>query len=74
LCRTIRLDPDRTGGGMIPVTSVWRLNHRSPRIILHLITAHARPDDLGGELALAVAELRLERPFCWGKLAGDVLP
>src|ERR1022692_4100575 len=39
-----------------------------------LALGDARPDGLGGELALALAELGLERPFCRGKLADDVLP
>jgi hypothetical protein len=34
----------------------------------------ASPDGLGGELALAVAELGLERSFGREKLADDVLP
>src|ERR1039457_5259956 len=39
-----------------------------------LALGNARPDGLGGELALAVAEFWLERPFCRGEPAGDVLP
>lgn len=39
-----------------------------------LALGDARPDGFGGELALAVAELGLERSFCRGELADDVLP
>jgi len=39
-----------------------------------LALGDARPGGLGCELALAVAEFWLERSFCQGKLAGDVLP